>query len=265
VYNGAFRFVERRRPYSSEPSNPIRDALKALKEDIHVPEEEGETEELPESEETTEHYAKALRDPRQPPKAFKHDLLHHKKLNIGALGESVEALIINNPNDVRRKRRLLQTIDDPLVPENAGLDGVTLEKDSDSEYSSVVWQNLEEFSPANKIISLEEFKQIMDAIVEGFTKNQLLHYYVEESSEPAAEKPHEYPWLLKRDDWTAQRPFQWTGLTPKQSQTVLIMIKRWGLTIKEEVESLGRVQLWLQPNVFRLLTRKWTVILPNWT
>ncbi|KAI9163439.1 hypothetical protein HJFPF1_05052 [Paramyrothecium foliicola] len=193
---------------------------------------------------------------------FSHELLHHKKLEVDALGQPVEALIIKNPNKTKRARKAIRALEDQPMEGEIQWDNLVQKKDSESDYSDIVWQNLQELRPRKRVIPQDEFSQIMTTLVEGFKKDQLLHYYnFESSNEPASKVLGERPWLRKRGEWVAETPHEWGRLSPKQSHALAIMVKRWGLEIKEHVESFGRVQIWLQPNVFDVLTRLNTNIL----
>ncbi|PNY29914.1 Uncharacterized protein TCAP_00174 [Tolypocladium capitatum] len=193
-------------------------------------------------------------------RAFRHDLLHQQHLGVEALGKPVEALIIKNPNKMKRSRKAVPLLEEAVA---SGVplhweDGLPQEDGPESDFSEEVWKNIDELRPSDTtVVRRRDFEKLVDALVDGFTREQLVGYFNGGDWEHTlqANNTPSYPWMVKQGAWQAAQSNQWGSLKPKQQQAVLILTAMWNLEIQEQVEGLGRTLIWFQPDIFRLMAR----------
>ncbi|KND88019.1 hypothetical protein TOPH_07280 [Tolypocladium ophioglossoides CBS 100239] len=194
-------------------------------------------------------------------RAFRHDLLRHQYLGVEALGKPVEALIIKNPNKMKSARKAV-----PLLEEEAVAAGVPLhwedvlpkEEEPEFDFSEEVRKNIDELRPSDTtVVRRKDFEKLVNALVDGFTREQLVGYFNRGDWEHTlrANNTPSYPWMVKQVTWQAAQSNQWGSLKQKQQQAVLILTAMWNLEIQEQVEGLGRMLIWVQPDIFRLIAR----------
>ncbi|UNI24313.1 hypothetical protein JDV02_010068 [Purpureocillium takamizusanense] len=196
-----------------------------------------------------------------PRREFRHDLLKHQNLGVDALGSPVEALILKNPNRMRRSRKYLQTLED--AESNTGTplrwqDVLPTEQGPEYDFSDEVYRNIEELRPVDtKILPRRDIDKLLDALVDGFTREQLVGYFNKGSWDEDLQYSDapSYDWAVKQAPWRAAQPNNWGVLKPKQQHAVLILTTKWGLEVQEQVEGLGRSLVWLKPKVFKLITQ----------
>ncbi|KAI9703655.1 MAG: hypothetical protein M1836_007425 [Candelina mexicana] len=135
--------------------------------------------------------------------------------------------------------------------------------------------NIDKHRPANtkKVLRRSDFNDLAKELHDGFTFSQLSHYLenlefneklraVRSSLGP---KPTEEPAVLERSAWTigvtpfAEHKFD-TGcyndsvdLTRKENLAVRVLRDGWDIKIKEEIESIGELELRLRPQKLSLL------------
>lgn len=153
-----------------------------------------------------------------------------------------------------------------LLEEEAVASGVPLhwedvlprEEGPEFDFSEEVRANIDELRPSDTtVVRRKDFEKLVDALVDGFTREQLVGYFNRgdwEHTLQANDAPS-HPWMVKQGAWQAAQSNQWGSLKPKQQQAVLILTAMWNLEIQEQVEGLGRTLIWVQPDIFRLIAR----------
>ncbi|KAK2599981.1 hypothetical protein QQS21_005283 [Conoideocrella luteorostrata] len=207
--------------------------------------------------------------PTQPPSSaqlssnstvFRHDLVNRYSLGHDALGKPVEAIIIKNPNRLKKPNKPIPALDGELAATGVPLNwqSVLPPQSPESDSSEEFWENIEEVRPkTTTIVRRKDFNELIEYLVDGFTQEQLVTYFNrgkwdddwESNKKPA------YPWVLKQSAWTAAQSNQWGSLKRKEQQAVMILTAKWKLEIQEHIEGLGRTVLWLSPQVFQLITK----------
>lgn len=195
--------------------------------------------------------------------AFRDELLHHQSLGVDALGKPIEALIIKNPNKMRRSKKSVRTVEgEALTMPTLDLHWESIIRTEDQtpeESLTEVMNNIDEMRPSETtVLRMTDFDKLAVALMDGFTQYQLLSYYNYKRGEAhhnAGEMP-KYSWVVKQGYWQAGRPNHWGDVKPKQQQAVAIMQTIWNLEVQEQVEGLGRIPIWIQPDIFRLLARE---------
>lgn len=192
-------------------------------------------------------------------KTFRHDLVVRRSLGMNALGKPAEAIILKNPNKMKRTRKPKPLIEDEPAGPAPPLDWQSV-LSQDSEISDQVWRNIEEIRPQDTtILRRRDFDKLMKRLLDGFTYEQLVTYFNNGTWDDArtVDNKPSYPWILEQSPWTAAEaePSQWKNLTSKERRAVLILSAKWKLEIQEHIEGPGGRVLWLNPNVFKLITR----------
>lgn len=194
---------------------------------------------------------------------FNHELLTHQHLGVSALGRPVEALIIKNPNRMRRSRKQIPVIEPEVTnaEPSAELKWTDYVANPDEEQDPVLeaWDNIDEMRPAEtKTISAHEYHRLVGSLVDGFTQGQLTSYitmkHAQELEAQEAQESQMHPWIQKQTPWQAGYRIELESKKPKFVCSAAIIDKIWKLEVQEQVESLGRALVWVQPVTFRLLT-----------
>lgn len=200
------------------------------------------------------------------PRRFRHQLLDNHQLGIDALGRPVDALVLKNPNQMRKARKLVPMIEEeaPAVQPNVDWHDLVPERDQSlSDAEEEVRQNIEELRPKEDGLLLKwEFSRLTNALVDGFTRDQLVHYYshTEKESRPQIDESPSYTWIKEQKPWTPVNSRSHDTLTPKQTLAVMILQERWGLEKQESVEGIGEKRLWLSDSAFKTVFRMFMLI-----
>ncbi|KAM3502228.1 hypothetical protein MY10362_005001 [Beauveria mimosiformis] len=194
---------------------------------------------------------------------FNHELLTHQHLGVSALGRPVEALILKDPNRMRRSRKQIPVLEPDATEEVAEVDlkwtDYVAKPDDEQDLVLEAWDNIDEMRPTEtKTVTAHEYHRIVAALVDGFTQGQLSSYltmkHSQELEAQATEEPQMYPWIQKQTPWRAAYQIELESKKPKYICAAAIVDKIWKLEVREQVESLGRALIWVHPIVFRLLT-----------
>ncbi|KAG6001397.1 hypothetical protein E4U21_004403 [Claviceps maximensis] len=190
-------------------------------------------------------------------KTFLHGLLDCQSLGINALGRPAEAIILKNPNIMRPARKPKPFIEDkpadpapPLNWQNA--------LPQDEDIWEEVWQNIEEIRPQDTtVVRRKDFDKLMTRLLDGFTMEQLTAYLNNGAWDNSRNVKPSYPWILEQSPWTSveTESNQLKNLTSKERRAMLILSAKWKLEIQEHIEGLGGKVLWVDPNVFKLITQ----------
>ncbi|KAH0531538.1 hypothetical protein TsFJ059_000359 [Trichoderma semiorbis] len=271
--------VERhlRKGFESELSEELREMLaeeSLIKEESAAEELDAEERNQPEQS-TSEEGATITEadavEPSQPrpkrgfkaKKDFHDELVQSRSVPVAALGEQIDAIMLKNPNEMKRPKRPVRRVQEDAVEATVELDTerdnmMDVKEESDEEAMRAAMKNIDDLRPVDKtILRMKDFDSLANTLVDGFTFNQLAKYFNQKrlalSSKRDRGKQLRYPWIMKQEPWVAAKPDHWGPLRPKQRQVIMIMQIIWNLEVQEQVEGLGRTLVWLQPRIFELI------------
>lgn len=205
-----------------------------------------------------------------PRKDFHDELVQSRSVSVAALGEHIDAIMLKNPNEMKRPRRAVRRIQEDAPKSTVELDTerdnmVDEKEESDEEAMVAAMKNIDDLRPADKTtLRIKDFDSLANTLLDGFTFNQLAKYFNQKRltmSNRDQGKPFPYPWIAKQDPWVAAKPDHWGPLRPKQRQVIMIMQIIWNLEVQEQVEGLGRTLVWLQPRIFELIAHPNSAVL----
>lgn len=196
---------------------------------------------------------------------FRDDLVQSRSVRVAALGEHIDAIMLKNPNEMKRPKRPVRRIQEETPKTQVELDAerasmLEQKEENDEETMAAALKNIDDLRPVDTtILRMEDFDSLANVLLSGFTFNQLAQYFNQkrlEGHNRDAEKPSAYPWIVKHGPWVAAKPDHWGALRPKQRQVIMIMQIIWNIEVREQVEGLGRSLVWLQPRIFPLIACK---------
>lgn len=196
---------------------------------------------------------------------FRDELVQSRSVPVAALGEHIDAIMLKNPNEMKRPRRPIRRIQEETPKAKVELDTerdsmVDEKEESDEEAMAAAVKNIDDLRPVDRTtLRMKDFDSLANTLLEGFTQNQLARYFSQKRLAMSGRdlgKPFPYPWIAKQDPWVAAMPDHWGPLRPKQRQVIMIMQMIWNLEVQEQVEGLGRTLVWLQPRIFELIASK---------
>ncbi|KAL7816666.1 mitochondrial inner-membrane-bound regulator domain-containing protein [Trichoderma gracile] len=214
-------------------------------------------------------YTRPKRRPRHR-KDYRDELVQSRSVPVAALGEHIDAIMLKNPNQMKRPKRTVRRVQheaaEAIVELDPERDGMIDDADENGqEAMEAALKNIDDLRPVDKtILPMQDFDALANTLLEGFNHNQLTRYFIQkrlEMSQQGLGKPVTYPWIVKQGPWVAAKPDHWGPLRPKQRQVIMIMQLLWNLEVQEQVEGLGRTLLWLQPRVFELIAPPNSVVL----
>lgn len=191
---------------------------------------------------------------------FNHELLTHQYLGVAALGQPVEALVLKDPNRMKRTKKTLPVYEPEAADASVELKWSDYVEPAGEEKDPALeaWDNLDEMKPVDsKTISVHEYHKLVDSLVEGFTRGQLASYITMKHAqelEAEAGGPAKHGWVVKQTPWTPAHEIDLQDTKPKYLLSAAIIDKVWKLEVREQVASLGRTLLWVTPITFKLLT-----------
>lgn len=193
-------------------------------------------------------------------KRRENPLLRHQALGVESLGLPVEALVINNPNQLRPKRastRLLEDEESRPFISSEWTDWVPKTDTTPEQEIEEVCANIEELRPVDScVIPHKQFADISHVLVDGFSKEQISRYMARNPpSDGASSASSSFPWVVKQSRWVPESKLLPDKMKPKQSLVTEMMRSTWGLEIEEEVSGLGTTDVWIPRQHFHLLTR----------
>ncbi|KAJ4865279.1 mitochondrial inner-membrane-bound regulator domain-containing protein [Trichoderma breve] len=196
-------------------------------------------------------------------KDFHDELVQSRSVSVAALGEQIDAIMLKNPNEMKRPKRPVRRVQEDAAEATIELDTerdnmVDVKEESDEEAMRAAMKNIDDLRPVDKtILRMKDFDSLANTLLDGFTFNQLAKYFSQKRlvllSKRDQGKQLRYPWIVKQEPWVAAKPDHWGPLRPKQRQVIMIMQIIWNLEVQEQVEGLGRTLVWLQPRIFELI------------
>lgn len=192
---------------------------------------------------------------------FRHSLLHDAPLNVSALGKPASAIIINNPNEMRRARKTAKVLEEKSLEANMRLDWerfMSKDLEDDVVSSEEVYENIDELRPQDtNIIRMKDFESLTQQLCAGFTTIQLRDYFRhhDTGSDVGEKDMLDYPWITRQIPWTPLKTLPSDSQSPKQVYAQRILSLKWNIEIQDYVDDLGRAFVWVDPELFPLLTR----------
>lgn len=198
-------------------------------------------------------------------RGFGDERIQSRSVSVAALGKQIEAIMLKNPNQMKRSRRPARRIQDKAPEAKVELDAerdLMMEEveESNEEALEAALKHIDDLRPVDRtVLPMREFDALANTLVDGFKSSQLTRYYNRErltAHNKSLQKPPSYSWVENLSPWEPAKPDHWGPLRPKQRQVVLIMQTIWNLEVKEQVEGLGRTLVWLEPRIFQLIARE---------
>ncbi|KOS17613.1 hypothetical protein ESCO_003286 [Escovopsis weberi] len=178
----------------------------------------------------------------------------------------LHALIVKNPNRLRWPPKPIRELAPEQFPQTElDWNDFVPKEEEPSELMDEAVRNLESMRPVDAApLSMRDFDELRDQLVDGFTYNQLTSYFYRQLRQMGMTRKQlveslkteavRYDWVIEQTKWEASEPDHREKSTPKVDYALMIMQALWKIEVKEQVEGLGRVQLWLQPDVFKLIS-----------
>ncbi|KAM0450496.1 hypothetical protein ACHAO4_006473 [Trichoderma viride] len=198
----------------------------------------------------------------KPKPSFQDERIQSRSVSVAALGEQIEAIMLKNPNEMKRPKRPARRIQDKAPEAKVKLDAerdLMMEEveESNEEALEAALTHIGDLRPVDRtILPMKDFDALANALLDGFKSSQLTRYYNRErltAHNQSLQKPPSYSWVDDQSPWEPAKPDHWGPLRPKQRQVILIMQTIWNLEVKEQVEGLGRTLVWLEPRIFQLI------------
>lgn len=201
----------------------------------------------------------------QPKPSFQDERIQSRSVSVAALGKQIEAIMLKNPNEMKRPKRPARRIQDKAPEAKVELDAerdLMMEEveESNEEALEAALKHIGDLRPVDRtILPIKDFDALANTLLDGFKSSQLTRYYNQQRltvHNQSLQKPPSYAWVDNLSPWEPAKPDHWGPLRPKQRQVILIMQTIWNLEVKEQVEGLGRTLVWLEPRIFQLIARK---------
>lgn len=201
----------------------------------------------------------------KPKRSLQDERIQSRSVPVAALGEQIEAIMLKNPNEMKRPKRPARRIQDKAPEAKVKLDAerdLMMEEveENNQETLEAALKHIDDLRPVDRtILPMKDFDALANTLVDGFKSSQLTRYYNRErltAHNRSLQKPPSYSWVDNLSPWEPAKPDHWGPLRPKQRQVILIMQTIWNLEVKEQVEGLGRTLVWLEPRIFQLIARK---------
>ncbi|KAK1252377.1 hypothetical protein MKX08_003564 [Trichoderma sp. CBMAI-0020] len=194
--------------------------------------------------------------------SFQDERIQSRSVSVAALGKQIEAIMLKNPNEMKRPKRPTRRIQDKAPEAKVKLDAerdLMMEEveESNEEALEAALKHIGDLRPVDRtILLMKDFDALANSLLDGFKSSQLTRYYNRErltAHNQSLQKPPSYSWVADQSPWEPAKPDHWGPLRPKQRQVILIMQTIWNLEVKEQVEGLGRTLVWLEPRIFQLI------------
>lgn len=185
-----------------------------------------------------------------------HRLVHDEPLGVSALGMPAEAIVINNPNQLRPSHpKPVEVAEKPLP----------LFTQEDWDYNSKARQdltleelfaNIDEMRPSSQVMRAADINKLVEALCDGFTTEQM-RSYIRLHDVPDYEKVMvTYPWVVKHIPWVANKTVAQHYSSSKASCAQRLVLSKWKIQVQEHAVDIGRSYVWIDPEFFPFLTRK---------
>ncbi|PON29209.1 hypothetical protein TGAM01_v202317 [Trichoderma gamsii] len=194
--------------------------------------------------------------------SFQDERIQSRSVSVAALGKQIEAIMLKNPNEMKKPKRPARRIQDKAPEAKVKLDAerdLMMEEveESNEEALEAALKHIGDLRPVDRtILPMKDFDALANSLLDGFKSSQLTRYYNRErltAHNQSLQKLPSYSWIDNLSSWEPAKPDHWGPLRPKQRLVILIMQTIWNLEVKEQVEGLGRTLVWLEPRIFQLI------------
>lgn len=189
-------------------------------------------------------------------KRFRHDLVHDESLGVSALGVPADAIIINNPNQIRRSKKAPIVVQGEPVQPPSELDWnrLTPSVEEGELTAEEIYANIDELRPDTRFLRDSEIEKLTEVLRDGFTTDQLKEYSRLRKAEVVPEEAINYSWVVKHDPWAPR-----TKIDVRAGQDKLACVQRvihdtWKIQSQKSMDDLGNVMVQMQPDFFVFLT-----------
>ncbi|KAM0513813.1 hypothetical protein ACHAPE_007413 [Trichoderma viride] len=206
--------------------------------------------------------SKSEEERSKPSPSFEDERIQSRSVSVAALGKQIEAIMLKNPNEMKKPKRPARRIQDKAPEAKVKLDAerdLMMEEveESNEEVLEAALKHIGDLRPLDRtILPMKDFDALANSLLDGFKSSQLTRYYNQErltAHNQSLQKSSSYSWVDNLSSWEPAKPDHWGPLRPKQRQVILIMQTIWNLEVKEQVEGLGRTLVWLEPRFFQLI------------
>ncbi|KAI9903564.1 hypothetical protein N3K66_000093 [Trichothecium roseum] len=207
---------------------------------------------------------------RDDSRVFKHALLHAEPLDVAALGRTIDALIINNPNILRVEREAPE-VRPEFLPEPGPTiqwqEQVSNRDPSEVDPLSEDWNMLEAKRPDKDVpVTKKVYRKLVEYIMDGFTVRQLREYYTRKEREDrrlTRALEADYPWITSMGRWEGKVNYYVEGMTPKQRLVHEILTNIWKVEIKGDRHAVGWVPVYIKPDIVNILSQPTSTIIED--
>lgn len=188
-----------------------------------------------------------------PKKQFHDRLLHGQALGVSTLGLPADALIINNPNNIRPQRKAPTVLEEQEV-ETKDLDWEALDPTEKVEPEvEEIYANIDEYRPDTRILRMADIEKLVQTLFSGFTLSQLKDYHRDRQFEHKDPDNVDYAWIEEIAPWASVNSIQIRG-TGKESIAQRIVFDNWKIEVQEHVDNLGKAFITMDRDIFPFLT-----------
>ncbi|RSL66155.1 hypothetical protein CEP54_003945 [Fusarium duplospermum] len=190
-----------------------------------------------------------------PTKRFRHDLVHDESLGVSALGVPADAIIINNPNQIRRSKKAPTVVKSQPVQPPSEFDWkrLTPQEIEDELGDEDIYRNIDDLRPDTRFLRDSEIEKLTDVLRNGFTTDQLREYVRLRKAVVAPEDDINYPWIKEHLIWTPLKEVTLRG-QDKAACVNKIIYDKWKIQSQKHVDDLGRVMVQIKLDFFKFLT-----------
>ncbi|KAJ3467021.1 hypothetical protein MRS44_004585 [Fusarium solani] len=191
-----------------------------------------------------------------PTKRFRHDLVHDESLGVSALGVPADAIIINNPNQIRRSKKAPTVVQSQPVQPPSELDWNRLTPSEEEGELSVeeIYRNIDELRPDTRFLRDSEIEKLTEVLRNGFTTDQLKEYSRLRKAEVVPEDVINYSWVVKHYPWAPLTKIDVRGGQDKLACVQKVIYDIWKIQSQKSMDDLGNVMVQMQPDFFVFLT-----------
>lgn len=189
-------------------------------------------------------------------KRFRHDLVHDESLGVSALGVPADAIIINNPNQIRRSKKAPTVVQSQPVQPPSELDWNHLTPSEEEGELSVeeIYRNIDELRPDTRFLRDSEIEKLTEVLRNGFTTDQLKEYSRLRKAEVVPEDVINYSWVVKHYPWVPRTKIDVRGGQDKLACVQKVIYDTWKIQSQKYMDDLGNVMVQMQPDSFVFLT-----------
>lgn len=199
-----------------------------------------------------------------PAKQFRHALVHDESLGVSALGVPADAIIINNPNQIRRSKKVPKVVQSQPVQPPSELDWNRLTPSEEERELSAeeIYRNIDELRPDTNSLRGSEIEKLTEVLRNGFTTDQLKEYIRLRKGKDKAVPKNDigYAWVVKHDPWVPRTKTNVRGGQDKLASVQKVIYDTWKIQSQKEMDDVGTVTVQMQAAFFQFLTCRFSLL-----